>query len=45
MGILIEHSFFARKSKCSFDVDHIEFLIFIVSCKGVSLDPKKVEVV
>ena len=45
LGILREHSFFAKKSKCSFVVDRIEFLGFIVSRQGVSLDPKKVEAV
>ena len=30
LGIMREHMFFAKKSKCSFIVDRVEFLGFIV---------------
>jgi hypothetical protein len=38
-------SLFANVKKCSFFTDQVVFLGFIVSCKGVSTNPKKVQMI
>ena len=40
---LQEHSLFPKASKCEFARDQIEYLGHIISEKGVSTDPKKVQ--
>ena len=45
LHLLHENQLYAKKSKCDFALSQIEFLGFIVSQKGVSLDLRKIEAV
>lgn len=45
MEILRKSQLYAKKSKCTFFVDKVAYLGFIVSKDGLSLDPAKVEAV
>jgi len=45
LEILRAHNLFAKKSKCTFSVDRIEYLGFVVSKDGISADPTKVQAV
>ena len=45
LGILREAKLYAKKSKCTFFVDKVAYLGFIVSKDGISPDPAKVEAV
>lgn len=45
LEILREARLFAKRSKCTFFVDKVAYLGFIVSKDGISLDPAKVEAV
>lgn len=40
---LVEASILLKPSKCRFGVDNVEYLGHIVSAKGISPDPKKIE--
>ena len=40
---LLENNLYAKLEKCEFDKDHVEFLGHVLSGKGVSTDPKKVQ--
>lgn len=43
LSIFLENHFYAKEIKCEFAMSRVEFLGFIVSQEGASLDPKKVE--
>ena len=43
--LLKQHSLLAKRSKCYFAQNKVEYLRHFISTKGVSADPKKVEVV
>ncbi|MDM1593471.1 reverse transcriptase family protein, partial [Escherichia coli] len=45
LDILRAHKLFAKKSKCTFSVDRVEYLGFVVSKDGKSADPAKVQAV
>ena len=45
LEILRKAKLYAKRSKCSFFVDRVAYLGFIVSAEGISPDPDKVEVV
>ncbi|MDM1593466.1 RNase H-like domain-containing protein, partial [Escherichia coli] len=45
LEILRKHQLFAKKSKCTFSVDHVEYLGFLVSKDGISPDSAKVQAV
>jgi len=45
LEILRGHMLFAKKSKCTFFTDSIEYLGFIVSKDGITPDPGKVQAV
>ena len=45
LQLLREHQLYAKKSKCTFFTERVEYLGFIVSQEGVSTDPSKVEAV
>ena len=45
LQLLREHKLYAKKSKCTFFTEKVEYLGFIVSKDGVSTDPSKVEAV
>ena len=45
LEILRKSQLYAKKSKCTFFVDKVAYLGFIVSKDGLSLDPAKVEAV
>ena len=36
---------YAKLSKCQFWLDRVAFLVHVISAKGVSVDPQKIEVV
>ena len=40
---LIEHNFYAKRSKCEFFKDTLKFLAHILSKDGISVDPEKVK--
>jgi len=43
LNILKNHQLFAKKSKCSFGCQEIEYLGHLISKNGVRADPKKIE--
>ncbi|XP_019253895.1 PREDICTED: uncharacterized protein LOC109232588 [Nicotiana attenuata] len=43
--LLVQHQLFAKKSKCVFATDKIEYLGHYISAAGVATDPKKIEAV
>ena len=45
LQLLREHKLYAKKSKCTFFSEKVEYLGFVVSKDGVSTDPSKVEAV
>ena len=45
LAILRGHTLFAKESKCCFGVGQVEYLGHFITGKGVSTDPRKVEVV
>jgi len=45
LEILRTHKLFAKKSKCTFSVDKVEYLGFVVSKEGIFADPAKVQAV
>ena len=42
---LRQHNLYAKPEKCSFHKDTVEYLGYIVSPKGISMDPAKVAVI
>lgn len=42
---MMQHSLFAKRSKCTFATPRVEYLGHFILGEGVSTDPKKVEVV
>ena len=42
---LKKHQFFAKYRKCEFCLRSVEFLLHIISSKGVEVDPRKMEAV
>ena len=45
LQLLRDHQLYAKFSKCKFWLTEVRFLGHVVSTSGVSVDPKKVEVV
>ena len=45
LEFLRQHKLFAKKSKCTFCSEKVEYLGFIISKDGVSTDPAKIEAV
>lgn len=43
--LLVQHQLFAKKSKCIFATNRIEYLGHYISVAGVATDPKKIEVI
>ena len=43
LQILREHKLYAKKSKCGFGMEFIEYLGYIISAKGVATDSSKVQ--
>ncbi|GJP48081.1 hypothetical protein CLOM_g7362 [Closterium sp. NIES-68] len=43
--LLQVHRLLAKGSKCEFLQDYLEFLIHVISTKGVEVDPRKIEIV
>lgn len=39
-----EHQLYAKRTKCSFGQQQLEYLVHIISNKGVSTDPAKIKV-
>ena len=44
LAILKTHTLYAKRSKCYFGVDKVEYLRHFISGQGVSTDPKKIDV-
>ena len=42
---LREHGLYANLEKCSFDCNQVEFLGYVISSEGISMDPAKVQTV
>ena len=42
---LRKHDLFCKPEKCEFHADKIEFLGYIISADGISMDPKKVSTI
>lgn len=42
LEVLQSHTLYAKRSKCSFRVQEIEYLVHIISKEGVKTDPTKV---
>ena len=42
---LREYGLYAKLEKCSFDQNHVEFLGYVVSQQGISMDPSKVQTI
>ena len=45
LQILREHQLYAKFSKCQFWLDKVAFLGHVISAKGVSVDPQKIEAI
>ena len=45
LEVLRQHQLYGKLSKCDFYVSHIQYLGHIISAKGISVDPKKVEAI
>jgi hypothetical protein len=40
-----QHKFYANLEKCSFDIDKVQYLGYIVDVHGVHVDPTKIQVI
>ena len=45
LKLLREHKLYAKLSKCDFYKDKIHYLGHIISDKGISMDPEKIEAI
>lgn len=45
LAILVEHELFAGNEKCSFGLQHIQYLGHLIASDGVSMDGDKIEIV
>ena len=45
LGVLREKQLYAMLSKCEFWMDEVQFLGYVISAKGIAVDPTKVEAV
>ena len=43
--MLREHGLYAKLEKCSFGCNQVEFLGYVISSEGISMDPTKVKMV
>jgi len=43
--VLEEHQFYAKKSKCTFGKEEVEYLRHIISKEGVKVDPNKIKAI
>ncbi|PKI59587.1 hypothetical protein CRG98_019996 [Punica granatum] len=43
LQILRERKLYVKNSKCEFWLDQVEFLGYVISCDGISVDPMKIE--
>jgi len=43
LQLLCKHKLFVKMSKSSFGMEEVEYLGHIVGCKGVKVDPKKIQ--
>jgi hypothetical protein len=43
--LLEKNNLYAKKSKCTFGTDQVEYLGHIISSQGVATDPKKIEAI
>ena len=42
---LREYGLYAKLEKCTFDEDHVNFLGYVISEDGISMDPSKVQTI
>ena len=45
LGKLREHGLFAKRTKCAFGLDSVEYLGHVVIAEGISPDPAKIEAI
>jgi hypothetical protein len=45
LSLLEENQFYAKRSKCTFGKDEVEYLGHIISKEGVKVDPKKIKAI
>ena len=45
LTMLEEHQFYAKKSKCAFGKEEVEYLGYIISREGVKVDPNKIKAI
>lgn len=43
LQVMQDHQLYAKRSKCVFGADHVEYLGHVISSKGVSTDPSKIQ--
>ena len=45
LTLLKEHQFYAKKSKCTFGKEEVEYIGHIISHEGVKVDPTKIKAI
>jgi len=45
LTLLKQHQFYAKKSKCTFGKEEVEYLGHIISHEGVKVDPNKIKAI
>lgn len=45
LTVLEEHQFYAKKSKCTFEKEEVEYLGHMISKEGVKVDPSKIKAI